>query len=128
MPYNIKMSQNNKGSVTFVTPPSEVPNTDDKSFTIINVIEEYKDMFAEKINNVFPDSNITVFPWEKGRKDFKQLWLKRACIKCKFIIVDKTGTTNELDELLDPKKTYVVTNEITLENIIKKIKEEKFPN
>ena len=33
----------------------------------------------------------------------------------------KTGTTEELDTLLDPKKTYVITHEITLENIIKKI-------
>jgi hypothetical protein len=128
MPYNVRMSQKNNGGVTFITPPSDVPNADGKCFAIINVIEEYKDMFAEKINNVFPNNNITVYPWERGRKDYGQLWLKRACDKSNFIIVDKKGTTEELDKLLDPKKTYVITNEITLENILEKIQKENFPN
>ena len=78
------MSHNNNGGVTFITPPSDVPNADGKSFAIINVIEEYKDMFAEKINNVFHNNNITVYPWERGRKDYDQLWLKRACDKSNF--------------------------------------------
>ena len=76
----------------------------------------------------FTNNNITVYPWERGRKDYEQLWLKRACNKSNFIIVDKTGTTEELDKLLDPKKTYVITHEITLENILEKIQKENFPN
>ena len=128
MPYKIKFGPNNKGSVTFITTPSDSSVPDGKGFVIINLIEEYTDYFAEKINNALPSSNLTVFLWERNNKDYTSKWLRRACDISSFIIVDKKNTTKELDELLDPIKTYVVTDEITLENILAKIQKEKFPN
>jgi|TARA_R110000824_G_scaffold155619_1_gene328395 hypothetical protein len=125
MPYKIKIDQNNKGSITFITSPSE---SNKSNIVLINLIEEYADFFAEKINHAFPESTLTVFLWERNNKDYTNKWLKRACDISNFIIVDKKNTTKELDELLDPIKTYVVTDEITLENILAKIQKKKFPN
>ena len=54
------------GKLTLVTPPSMV-RPKDISFTIINLNEEQKTIFTDKLNELFPKNEITIFIWDKSQ-------------------------------------------------------------
>jgi hypothetical protein len=78
-------------------------------------------------NKVFPTDHVAVFLWPKGNGDFSNPMLKHACVHARFTVVDKKATPLFLEEdVLVEKKTYVVTEQETWEDIFTRIKKDKF--
>ena len=81
------------------------------------------------LNRLFPTDHVAVFLWPKGNGDFSNPMLKYACNHARFTVVDKKDTPLFLEEdVLIEKKTYVVTEQETWEDIFVRIKKERFPD
>lgn len=71
------------GKLTIVTPPSMV-RPKDISFTIINLNDDQKNVFTNKLNELFPKNEITVFVWDKSTVQDK--WLAEANLNSDYVV------------------------------------------
>jgi len=126
MTIKMKFSRNNTGSITMYD-GEEIQHNHEKSFCLISLSEEEPDQIIHTLNKQFPEDHVAVFLWPKGNGDFSNPMLKYACAHARFIVVDKKDTPLFLEEEhLDEKKTYVVTEQETWEDIFGRIKTERF--
>jgi|TARA_R100000030_G_C3207814_1_gene112579 hypothetical protein len=110
MALNLKMFDT-LGTLTVVTPPSMM-NPQNISFTIINLQEKEKNYFAQQLNKLFPNDNITVFIYDQhGSQD----WLEQALSKSKYVIMEKDKVPIWIQEMAPAQKTYYVSEEQTIE-------------
>jgi hypothetical protein len=110
MALNLKMFQT-LGAMTVVTPPSMM-NPEKLSFTIINLKEKEKNHFANELNKLFPNDNITVYIYDNPGY---QSWLEEAVTKSKYVIMEKDKVPIWIQEMAPEKKTYYVSEEQTIE-------------
>ena len=128
MTIKMKFSRNNTGSITMYD-GEEIQHNHEKSFCLISLSEEEPDQIIHTLNKEFPADHVAVFLWPKGNGDFSNPMLKYACNHARFIVVDKKDTPLFLEEEhLIEKKTYVVTEQETWEDIFVRIKKERFPD
>ena len=71
------------GKLTIVTPPSMV-TPKNLSFTLINLDNDQKNIFTDSLNELFPQNEITVFIWDKSKKDDK--WLAEANLNSDYVV------------------------------------------
>ena len=71
------------GKLTIVTPPSMV-TPKNLSFTLINLDNAQKTIFTDSLNELFPQNEITVFIWDKSKKDDK--WLSEANLNSDYVV------------------------------------------
>ncbi len=71
------------GKLTIVTPPSMV-TPKNLSFTLINLDNAQKTIFTDSLNELFPRNEITVFIWDKSKKDDK--WLAEANLNSDYVV------------------------------------------
>ena len=107
----------------------EIAYNHQKSFCLIGLAEEEPEQIIWTLNKIFPKDQVAVFLWPKGNGDFSNPMLKHACVHARFTVVDKKATPLFLEEdVLVEKKTYVVTEQETWEDIFARIKKERFPD
>tara|TARA_Y100001972_G_scaffold47057_1_gene58039 strand:- start:1548 stop:1868 length:321 start_codon:yes stop_codon:yes gene_type:complete len=87
---------NNMGKLTIVTPPSMISPTD-ISFTIINFNEEQKTLFTDKLNELFPKNEITIFIWDKSQVEDK--WLDQANRNSDYVIKGDTDVIEQMEKI-----------------------------
>ncbi len=84
------------GKLTIVTPPSMIrPN--DVSFTIINLNEEQKTLFADKLNELFPKNEITIYVWDKSKVEDK--WLDEANLNSDYVLQGDADITKQIETI-----------------------------
>ena len=107
----------------------EIQHNHKKSFCLVSLSEEEPDQIIHTLNKVFPADHVAVFLWPKSNGDFSNPMLKYACVHARFTVVDKKATPLFLEEdVLIEKKTYVVSEQETWEDIFARIKKERFPD
>ena len=87
---------NKMGKLTIVTPPSMISPTD-ISFTIINFNEEQKTLFTDKLNELFPKNEITIFIWDKSQVEDK--WLDQANRNSDYVIKGDTDVIEQMEKI-----------------------------
>lgn len=114
------------GGITIVTPPSMI-NPEKISFAIINLKEETQNEFATQLNKVFPEDNLTVYPWHPDDSGGDR-WLRQALSKARFIIVDNKDIPVWVQELLEvfKDKVHTVIDKASIEEEFQKIKNDNF--
>tara|TARA_E500000318_G_scaffold95828_1_gene95796 strand:- start:1237 stop:1551 length:315 start_codon:yes stop_codon:yes gene_type:complete len=81
------MQTNRLGSLTLVTSPSIVENTDE-TFCLINFSKQDQDKFADFINRYKPKENITIYIVDsKQDKSLSYEWLTDAIEKSHTVII-----------------------------------------
>ena len=81
------------GKLTIVTPPSMI-RPKDISFTVINLNDEQKSLFTDKLNELFPKNEITVFVWDKSNVEDK--WLDEANLNSDYVIKGNTDVSKQI--------------------------------
>ena len=84
------------GKLTIVTPPSMI-RPKDISFTIINLNDEQKMLFTDKLNELFPKNEITVFVWDKSNVVDK--WLAEANLNSDYVIQGDTDVSEQIETI-----------------------------
>ena len=84
------------GKLIIVTPPSMIkPN--DIGFTIMNLTDEQKTTFTNKLNELFPDNEVTIFVWDKFKKDDK--WLAEANLQSDYVITGDNDVVKQIETI-----------------------------
>lgn len=83
------------GKLTIVTPPSMI-RPKDISFTIMNLNDEQKSVFTDKLNELFPKNEITIFVWDKSQED---KWLDEANLNSDFVIKGDTDVGKQIETI-----------------------------
>ncbi len=84
------------GKLTIVTPPSMV-RPKDISFTIINLNEEQKTIFTDKLNELFPKNEITIFIWDKSQVEDN--WLDQANLNSDYVVKGDTDIIKQIETI-----------------------------
>jgi len=84
------------GKLTIVTPPSMI-RPKDISFTIINLNEEQKTVFTNKLDELFPKNEITIFVWDKSKVQDK--WLDEANHLSDYVIDGDADITKQIETI-----------------------------
>lgn len=84
------------GKLTLVTPPSMV-SPKDISFTIINLNEEQKTIFTDKLNELFPKNEITIFIWDKSHVEDN--WLDQANLNSDYVVKGDTDIIKQIETI-----------------------------
>ncbi len=90
---NIKIKM---GKITLVTPPSMI-KPDGVSFTIVNLNEDQKKTFSDKLDEHFPSNEITVFVWDMPANNDN--WLQEANQKSDYIIEGTEDIIKQLETI-----------------------------
>ena len=86
----------NMGKLIIVTPPS-MTRPRDISFTILNLNDEQKTLFTNKLNELFPENEITLFVWDKSNVEDK--WLDEANLNSDYVIQGDTDITKQIETI-----------------------------
>jgi hypothetical protein len=84
------------GKLTIVTPPSMI-RPKDISFTIINLNDDQKTLFSDRLNELFPKNEITVFVWDKSNVVDK--WLAQANLNSDYVIQGDTDISEQIETI-----------------------------
>ena len=84
------------GKLIVVTPPS-MTRPQDISFTIMNLNDEQKTLFTNKLNKLFPENEITIFVWDKSNVDDK--WLEEANTNSDYVIKGDADITEQIEKI-----------------------------
>lgn len=84
------------GKLILVTPPS-MTRPEDIGFTIINLNDEQKTLFTNKLNELFPENEITIFVWDKSNVDDK--WLEEANLNSDYVIQGDADITEQIEKV-----------------------------
>lgn len=84
------------GKLTIVTPPSMI-RPKDISFTIINLDEEQKTVFTNKLDELFPKNEITIFIWDKSNVEDK--WLDEVNLISDYVIKGDADITKQVETI-----------------------------
>tara|TARA_B100000965_G_C19198870_1_gene586415 strand:+ start:136 stop:504 length:369 start_codon:yes stop_codon:yes gene_type:complete len=105
------------GLVTIVTHPSMIV-PEKISFTLINMEEKEKNQFAKAINKLFPKDNITIYMYNGSDN---QHWLENAISRSKYVLMDKDKSPIWIDEMAPENKTYVISEQQSVEQVFETI-------
>ena len=84
------------GKLIVVTPPS-MTRPRDISFTIMNLNDEQKTTFTNKLNDLFPENEITIFVWDKSK--VKDTWLEEANFNSDYVIQGDADITEQIETI-----------------------------
>ena len=84
------------GKLIVVTPPS-MTRPQDISFTIMNLNDEQKTLFTNKLNEFFPENEITIFVWDKSNVDDK--WLEEANSNSDYVIKGDADIIEQIEKI-----------------------------
>ena len=84
------------GKLIVVTPPS-MTRPQDISFTIMNLNDKQKTMFTDKLNELFPENEITIFVWDKSK--VKDKWLEEANLNSDYVIKGDADITKQIEKI-----------------------------
>tara|TARA_B100001093_G_scaffold497382_1_gene544237 strand:- start:388 stop:711 length:324 start_codon:yes stop_codon:yes gene_type:complete len=84
------------GKLTIVTPPSMI-RPKDISFTIINLNDGQKTLFTDKLNELFPRNEITIFVWDKSNVEDK--WLDEANLNSDYVVQGDADITKQIETI-----------------------------
>jgi len=84
------------GKLIVVTPPS-MTRPRDISFTIMNLNDEQKTTFTNKLNDLFPENEITIFVWDKSK--VKDKWLEEANLNSDYVIQGDADITEQIETI-----------------------------
>lgn len=93
---NLKELPDKLGKLTIVTPPSMI-QPKDLSFIIMNLNDQQKEIFTNKLNEFFPTNEITIFVSDKLKEEDN--WLKVAKVNTDYVITGDKDVNEQIETI-----------------------------
>ena len=93
---NLKELPDRLGKLTIVTPPSMI-QPKDLSFIIMNLSDQQKEIFTNKLNEFFPTNEITIFVIDKLKEEDN--WLKVAKVNTDYVITGDKDVNEQIETI-----------------------------